>query len=79
MIPAIRRFLSPARLGQADECECAAAKVGDPQTQASYREMSRRWHAKQVLPLNAAARNRHYFYFPLGANDWSVNGDAVGT
>jgi hypothetical protein len=29
---------------KADECERAAARVGDPQIQASYREMSRQWH-----------------------------------
>ena len=30
---------------KADECERAAARVGDAKIQASYREMSRRWHA----------------------------------
>ena len=29
---------------KADECERAAARVGDPKIQASYREMSRQWH-----------------------------------
>jgi hypothetical protein len=29
---------------KADECERAAARVIDPQVQASYRQMSRQWH-----------------------------------
>ena len=29
---------------RADECERAAARVADPQVQASYRQMSRQWH-----------------------------------
>ena len=29
---------------KADECERAAARVADPQVQASYRHMSRQWH-----------------------------------
>jgi hypothetical protein len=28
----------------ADACERAAARVADPQIQASYRQMSRQWH-----------------------------------
>jgi hypothetical protein len=27
-----------------DECERAAARVANPQVQASYRQMSRQWH-----------------------------------
>jgi hypothetical protein len=29
---------------KADECERAAARVADPQVQASYRQMSCQWH-----------------------------------
>jgi hypothetical protein len=29
---------------KAAECERAAARVADPQIQASYRQMSRQWH-----------------------------------
>ena len=29
---------------KADECERAAKRVADPQVQASYRQMSRKWH-----------------------------------
>ena len=29
---------------KADECERAATRVADPQVQASYRQMSRKWH-----------------------------------
>jgi hypothetical protein len=29
---------------KADECERAAARVANPQVQASYRQMSRQWH-----------------------------------
>jgi hypothetical protein len=41
---------------KADECERAAARVIDPQIQATYREMSRQWHAmaEQQLALDEA-------------------------
>jgi len=41
---------------KADECERAAARVGDPQIQASYREMSRQWHemAERQLVIDQA-------------------------
>jgi hypothetical protein len=29
---------------KADECERAETRVADPQVQASYRQMSRKWH-----------------------------------
>jgi hypothetical protein len=29
---------------KANECERAAKRVADPQVQASYRQMSRKWH-----------------------------------
>jgi 1,2-phenylacetyl-CoA epoxidase PaaB subunit len=29
---------------KADECERAATRVADPQVQATYRQMSRKWH-----------------------------------
>jgi len=32
------------RRKKADDCERAATRVTDPQTQASYRQMSRQWH-----------------------------------
>ena len=41
---------------KADECERAAARVSDPQIQASYREMSRHWHemAERQLAIDEA-------------------------
>lgn len=41
---------------KADECERAAARVSDPQIQASYRKMSRQWHemADRQLAIDKA-------------------------
>jgi hypothetical protein len=41
---------------KADECERAAARVDNSQTQVSYREMSRRWHemAERQLAIDEA-------------------------
>ena len=45
---------------KADECERAAARVGDPQIQASYREMSRQWHemAERQQAIDEALADR---------------------
>ncbi len=42
---------------KADEFERAAARVADPKIKASYREMSRQWHAmaeERRLPIDEA-------------------------
>jgi len=46
---------------KADECERAAMRVTDPQVQASYRQMSRRWHeiAERQQIIDAALAERH--------------------
>ena len=49
---------------KADECERAAARVANPQVQASYRQMSRQWHEMaerqqtidEALAWNSSAR-----------------------
>ena len=45
---------------KADECERAAARVADPQVQASYRQMSRKWHqiAEQQRAIDEALAGR---------------------
>jgi len=45
---------------KADECERAAARVADPQVQASYRQMSRKWHqiAGQQRSIDKALAGR---------------------
>jgi len=46
---------------KADECERAATRVADPQVQASYRQMSRKWHeiAEQQRAIDEALAGRH--------------------
>ena len=46
---------------KADECERAARRVADPQVQASYRQMSRRWHeiAERQQMIDEALAKRH--------------------
>jgi hypothetical protein len=45
---------------KADECERAAARVTDPQVQASYRRMSRQWHemAERQQAIDEALADR---------------------
>jgi hypothetical protein len=45
---------------KADECERAATRVADPQVQAGYRQMSRKWHqiAEQQRAIDEALAGR---------------------
>ena len=46
---------------KADECERAASRVADPHIQASYRQMSRRWHemAERQQTIDQALAQLH--------------------